>query len=430
MKCIVPISNKSTPSRTHTDKVPSSNPLRKERKWYHKIFRWKRKSKREPTMVQTEDEPLAQVQEEVEYIQVEDVFELLKAKTLTKSTVFVTSRPAACNDIREYAKKRIEVLGFLKPQIIEYVNYYFSTDKPKAQQLVAHLELHPNLMHMAYLPLHCAMLAFLFEDDTFLPETETEFYKHFTLSTLLRSLRRQQGTITTAITSFDQLPQREKTIFDKVCQLAFNATVNSKQVFTSADIESILPGTDSGHARRDVNDLGLIVTDRYFMRYGLDDTYTFLHLTFQEYLGAIYIAELSESERMKIIQKHKNKENLSVVWRFLCGMMNFSQTNTMVTFESIMKATENKLEKMQCCFETQHSSPCSYIINDFNGRLEFRSNNFTPSDYAAIGYTISKSDFQSMIYLILDKCSFSTEGVLSVLQKIGDRPLSLTIRYE
>ena len=295
-----------------TDEVPSSSlrstPIRRERRWYD-IFRW------------SQYEPLEREQMKDG---VDDIVELLKGKTLTQSTIFVTSRPAACKDIRMYAKKRIEVLGFLKPQIIEYVDYYFSNDKPKAQQLVAHLERHPNLMNMAYLPLHCAMLAFLFEDDTFLPETETEFYKHFTLSTLLRSLRRQQGTITTTITSFDQLPRREKTIFDKVCKLAFNATVQSKQVFTSADIESILPGTDSGHARKDVSDLGLIVTDRYFMRYGLDDTFTFLHLTFQEYLGAIYIAELSESERMQIIQKYKNLKNLSVVWRFLCGMMDFS----------------------------------------------------------------------------------------------------------
>ena len=393
-------------------KVSSSYPLRKEKKWYD-IFRWKR------------TEPIT-----VEEFEVDGIVELLNGKNLIQSTTFVTSRPAACNNIREHAKKRIEVLGFLKARIIEYINYYFSNDECKAQQLVAHLEHHPNLMNMAYLPLHCAMLAFLFEDDTFLPETETEFYKHFTLSTLLRSLRRQQGTITTTITSFDQLPQREKTIFDKVCKLAFNATVKSKQVFTSADIKSILPGTDSEQARKDVSDLGLIVTDRYFMRYGLDDTYTFLHLTFQEYLGAIHIAELSESERRQIIQKHKDKENLSVVWRFLCGMLDFSQTNTMITFDHIMKAIKNKLEQLQCCFETQRSSTCRHIMNSFNGRLEFSSINFTPSDYAAISYTIGESNFPSMIHLLFDNCSFSAEGALSILKKIGDRPLSLTIRYE
>jgi hypothetical protein len=360
-------------------------------------------------------EPSAVVQELVEYIHVEDVFELLNGKTLTKSTIFVTSRPAACNNIREYAKTQIEVLGFLKPQIIEYMNYYFSSDKPKAQQLVAHLELHPNLMHMAYLPLHCAMLAFLFDDETLLPETESEFYEHFTLSTLLWSLRRQQGSVTIKITSFDQLPQREKTIFDKVCKLAFNATIKSKQVFTSADIESILPGTDSVHARDDVSDLGLIVTDHYFMRYGLDDTYTFLHLAFQEYLAAVYVAGLSESERLATITKSKAGKNLSVVWKFLCGIVDFSYPSTMDTFKCLIDVTKDELVKIQCCYETRHPSACEYVIHSLGGRLQFICDNIAPSDCAAIGYTVNKCyncDLKLQIYKL------GHEGLVALMQEI------------
>ena len=91
-----------------------------------------------------------------------------------------------------------------------------------------------------------------------------------------------------------------------------------------------------------------------------------------------------------------------------------------------MNAIENQMVKIQCSYETQHSSPCNYIINEFNGRLEFESNNFTPSDCTAIGYTIKKSDFHLMVDLIFKGCSFSTEGALTLLQQVGDHPLSLT----
>ena len=363
--------------------------------------------------------------QEYQYVQAEDILEILNGNNLTKSTIFVTSRPAACNDIREYAGKRIEVFGFLKPQIIEYIHCYFSSDKHKAQQLEAHLECHPNLMHMAYLPLHCAMLAFLYEDDTVLPETETEFYKHFTLSTLLHSIRRREGLLTSSIVSFNQLPLRDKIIFDRVCKLAFNATVESKQVFTSADIMKILPGTDSRRARKDVSELGLIVTDQYFMRFGLDDTYTFLHLTFQEYLAAVYISESKKSECTEIIKVYKHKKNLYVVWRFLCGMTNFSSANKVKVFKSLMSAINDQMVKIQCCYETQNSSLCNYIIKGFNGLLEFDSYNFTPSDCTAIGYAINKSDYHLMVSLIFKGCSFSTEGALTLLQQVGDHPLSL-----
>ena len=386
------------------------------KRWYN-IF--KRKKTSQELAVEHVHEATAQEFEQMEIIELEfdkleTIFQILKGKYLTKSTIFVTSRPAACNDVREYAKKRIEVLGFLKPQILEYVNTYFGTDEHKAQELVAHLEHHPNLMNMAYLPLHCAMLTFLYEDDIPLPDTETEFYKHFALSTLLRSFRRKQGNIITT-TSFDQLPHMEKITFDNVCKLAFNATVKSRPVFTSADIKTILPDTDSTHARDNVSDLGLIVTDQYFMRYGLDDTYTFLHLTFQEYLAALYIAGLSESERMATINKCKAQKNLSVVWKFLCGIMDFSYPSTMDTFKCLMHITEDKLVKIQCCYETRHPSACEYVIHALSGDLAFVSNNFTPSDCAAIGYTVNKCYNCDLRF---KRCKLGYEGFVALMREI------------
>lgn len=343
------------------------------------------------------------------------VFDILSRKILTNAIILLTSRPAACTTFRQYAQKRLEVLGFFKPQIIEYINHYFESDQEKAQKLIAHLEQNPNLMNMAYLPLHCAMLTFLYEDTT-LPPTETEFYKHFTLSTLLRSIQKRQSEIIT-LTSFDQLPKKDKIVFDKICKLAFNATVESKQVFTSSDVQKMLTGSAD-----DVSSLGLVVLDRYFMRYGLDETYTFLHLTFQEYLAAIYVSGLSNSQKTKIIKAHEKQRHLYVVWRFLCGMMDFSHSSTINVFKSLLETTKDQLYKIQCCYETQNPQICTHVISK---HVTFSHANLTPSDCAALGFVVKMSSYQH-VDIIFKSCSFSFEGASAFLQQLKDFPISLT----
>ena len=269
------------------------------------------------------------------------------------------------------------------------------------------------------------MLAFLYEEDTVLPETETEFYKHFTLSTLLRCIRKREGGVI-PLMFFDQLPDNDKVIFDKICELAFNATVKSKQVFTSVDVKSLL--TDLASTKNDVSSLGLVVIDHCFTRYGLDETYTFLHLTFQEYLAAVHIAGLSESQRMDIIKAHHKEKHLLVVWKFLCGMTDFTSASAMDAFKCLIETTKakDKLFQLQCCHESQHSLPCTHVINASNGRVEFNGSNFTPSDCAAIGYTIKKSDYGT-VDLTFNECTFSFEGALAFLQQIDDHSTSVTL---
>ena len=297
---------------------------------------------------------------------------------LRDALIVVSSRPAACQKFRRYADKQIEVVGFLKQHIIHYIQSYYCDYKQKADKLLRHLEQHPNLMNMCYLPLHCAMLVFLYDGTAILPQTETEFYKHFTISMLLRSQCKRDGVpSSTCLTSFNQLPPKDKVIFDKVCKLAFEATVARKQVFMRSELQEI--AFESGSTGNDASCLGLVVIDRYFMRFGLDEAYTFLHLTFQEFLAAVYMSQLSCANISNIIQHMHFKGGMSsplqVVYKFLCGMIDFSHPSALRIFDQIDLIYShdcNKMHVIRCAFESQQmQSLFDHLLRKGSGTVSF-----------------------------------------------------------
>ena len=353
----------------------------------------------------------------------------------SRSIVIVSSRPAATQRFRQVATKWIEVVGFKKEQVLQYVNTYFKSNKLRAQQLRKHLEQHPDLMNLCYLPLHCAMLVFLYEDDDFLPRTETDFYKHFTLSTLFRTIRKRKDSSHSLfqLPSFDELPCKEKALFDKICKLAFRATVDSQQLFKHSELKDIVFHTQDGAESTDEGSLGLVVIDRYFVRYGLEETYSFLHLTFQEYLAAVHLASLSELELKDTFSNiiADGNEHLTVMWRFLCGMMDFSSTYAMDIFKLIISSTSGILFRIACAYEAQNTTACNHFLHGNCLSIHDHTTStddlvINASDMMHIAYVINNVDSQTPeIYFRC--CEFGLDEAVTLLQCIGGHQVSLRI---
>ena len=324
---------------------------------------------------------------------------LIQGKIFSRSTVILSSRPAATQGFRQIATQWIEVVGFMKEQVIQYIRTYFEHDKDKGLKLEQHLSEHTNVLNICYLPLYCAMLVFLYEEDTFLPETETEFYRDFTLSSFVRGIRKGTGNIA-KLTSFDQLPPKKKLCFDRICNLAFTATVNSKQVFEKSDLWEIC---DEG-SMSDKENPGLLVIDRYFVKFGISETYSFLHLTLQEYLSALYIASHDDSEQVTIVNSYCSPswKHLHVIWRFLCGVLDYSKKNTVNLFKLVLDATrDDHLLHIQCAYESQHSAACTDVLNFHKNNLRFP--NIGPFDLACITYVLKSAEYTT-IKLSLESC--------------------------
>ncbi len=82
------------------------------------------------------------------------------------------------------------------------------------------------------------------------------------------------------------------TPFSQICKLAYKKTLSSKQVMKQSEVKDFF--------RDDVSHFwGLINVDKIAGISGLQGVYTFLHLTFQEYIAAYYLCKLPVEEQNK-----------------------------------------------------------------------------------------------------------------------------------
>ena len=352
------------------------------------------------------------------------ITKLIMKQFCSKSIVVVSSRPAATRPFRRYAKKYIEVAGFLKSQIFDYIRSYYE-DEEKASHLIQHLEKHQNLLHICYLPLHCAMLVYLSEQSIVLPKTETELYHDFTISTLLRSCRKR-GKFCDApfmLNSYDLLQPDDKVVFDRMCKLAYEATMNSKQLFSYFELCNYNLQFNTGSRKSDNSSLSLLVIDQYFVKFGLDETYTFMHLTLQEYLSAVHLASL-DSRRIVAVKEHCAKEHLTVVWRFLCGILNYSNPSTKQILDVILTATaDNNLLHIQCAYEFQCELSCTHVFQFHENSFSFK--NLVSSDCTSLIYLLENASYDNVKLTFEDMCSLSSSDYAAIFQSFHDHQVSL-----
>ena len=320
------------------------------------------------------------------------IYELIKKKCLPLSMVIVASRPVATAELRKNCDKCVEVLGFSKHQINEYLESYPFTDSVNmVSKLKEFLGQHPNVVHMCYLPVHASIICFLFSEMVGnLPHTETKIYEQFVIATLLRHKTRSEEQ--QQIKSLRDLCGEEKAVFHSLCKLAFDMIVKSQQVVSKSDTEVSLS---------DRSGLGLLTVDHTYTIYGNEDLFIFHHLTIQEYLAAHYVHEAG----LDSLGVYKNNHQLKNVFKFYCGLADLQES-----IQLVGKINFDSLFKVRCAFESEKVEVCNYVVglSDFG----IKSKTLASYDLMALGYVLSKS--QQNPKLVLEDCRFDLNGALAL----------------
>ena len=207
------------------------------------------------------------------------------------------------------------------------------------------------------------------------------------------------------------MKRRLKNDFANICELAFKMTAKGRQAIDRKEAQISLSKDGS-----DDPTLGLVTIDAMAKLLNIVDFYTYLHLTFQGYLAAIHIANLEISKQNEVIVQFKDDPKFVVVWKFLCGMRNFSNRKDLLK-NLLSSENMDTLTKVICAYESQQVQTCSLILQSHS--LSFKNCIFSCSDFQAISYVMTNTT-NVLTKLIFKDCKLDEDGVNLLLINLTD----------
>ena len=214
-----------------------------------------------------------------------------------KISIYITSRIVGYSNLNIKNAKELELLPFEDEQIKNFTKVWFQKDKAKDERFHELLANHPQTAGLAQIPLMLSLLCKLFDEETNeenFPETRGEIYQKCLIG-LLRDWKKEneRKTISDVELTF-RLKFLEK--------LAFKLFEKQHEQFTETSFTEILCETldipiDGFSAEEKVIEWRMRLEQDGIIKKavkGENPEYLFLHLTFQEYLAASYLAKMPD----------------------------------------------------------------------------------------------------------------------------------------
>ncbi|XP_049444950.1 NLR family CARD domain-containing protein 3-like isoform X2 [Epinephelus fuscoguttatus] len=226
---------------------------------------------------------------------------LIKGNLLPSALIWITSRPAAANQIPPACVDRItEVRGFTDAQKDEYFRRRVS-DEELSSRMISHIKTSRSLHIMCLIPVFCRITATVLdhmlttEQRGELPKTLTDLYSHFLL---VQTMRKKQKYDEGRETSPQELTEADREVLLKLGRLAFDHLEKGNIMFYQEDLE---------HCDLDVTEASVFsgVCTQIFKRECVifqKTVYCFVHLSIQEFLAAVYMFHCFTKRKTEVLE--------------------------------------------------------------------------------------------------------------------------------
>ncbi|XP_039887217.1 NACHT, LRR and PYD domains-containing protein 12-like isoform X18 [Simochromis diagramma] len=232
---------------------------------------------------------------------------LIQGNLLPSALVWITSRPAAANQIPPTCVDRLtEVRGFTDAQKEEYFRRRFS-DEELSSRIISHMKTSRSLHIMCSIPVFCWITATVLEHMLTteqrgeLPKTLTDMYSHFLL---VQTKRKKNKYHEGHETSPQELTEADREVLLKLGRLAFEHLEKGNIMFYQEDLEQ---------CGLDVTEASVYsgVCTEIFKRECVifqKPVYCFVHLSIQEFLAAVYMFHCFTNRKSEVLKDFLGKK--------------------------------------------------------------------------------------------------------------------------
>ncbi|XP_076737595.1 protein NLRC3-like [Maylandia zebra] len=383
---------------------------------------------------------------------------LIRGKLLPSARLWITTRPAAANQIPPDCVGMVtEVRGFTDPQKEEYFRKRFR-DEEQASRIISHIKTSRSLHIMCHIPVFCWITATVLEDvletreGGQLPKTLTEMYIHFlVVQAKVKKVKYDGGAETDPHWS----PESRK-MMESLGKLAFDQLQKGNLIFYESDL------TECGIDIRAASVYSGVFTQIFKEERGLyqDKVFCFIHLSVQEFLAALHVhltfinsglnlmeQQQTTSKRSSFFRKkeslHQSAVNkalqspnghLDLFLRFLLGLsLQTNQTllrglltQTGSSSQTNKKTVQYIKKKLSKNLSAEKSINLFHCLNELNDRSlveeiqqslrsgSLSTDELSPAQWSALVFILLSSE-EDLDVFDLQKYSASEEALLRLL---------------